>query len=130
MQTGSSLFPSSVIIRESLMDLVHTFHLPRGHRVLIPRATDSPTHPPQGYVAISSHHIPVGLRFPLPRFLIKVLNLLELVLIQFTPNAYTRLLSLYLIFRRKRIGSPTDNILRNYFHMKKCPFNKTSLGAA
>ncbi|KAL5762758.1 hypothetical protein ACOSP7_019022 [Xanthoceras sorbifolium] len=130
MRTGSSPFPSSVIIRESLVDLVHTFHLPKGHKVLIPRAIDSRTHPPQGYVVISPHHLPAGLRFPLPRFLIRALNLLELVPIQLTPNAYTRLLSFYLIFRRKRIGSPTNNILRHCFQMKKCPFNKKSLGAA
>ncbi|KAL5767640.1 hypothetical protein ACOSP7_014235 [Xanthoceras sorbifolium] len=124
VRTGGSLFPSSVITRKDLVGLVHTFHLPMGHRVLIPRASDSPTHPPLGYVAISSHHLLAGLRFPLPRFLIKVLNLLQLTPIQLTPNVYTWLLSFYLIFRRKRIGSPTDNIIRHYFHMKKCPLNK------
>ncbi|KAL5738557.1 hypothetical protein ACOSP7_031318 [Xanthoceras sorbifolium] len=29
-ETGSSSFPSSVITRENLVELVHTFHLPRG----------------------------------------------------------------------------------------------------
>ncbi|KAL5825357.1 hypothetical protein ACOSQ3_021420 [Xanthoceras sorbifolium] len=126
-KTGSSSFPSSVITMESLVELEHTFHLPRGHKVLIPRVTNSLTHQPQGYVAISSHHLSAGLRFPLPRFLIKVLNLLEFAPMQLTPNAYTRLLSLYLIFKRKRVDSPTDNIIRHCFQMNKCL--KKSLGA-
>ncbi|KAL5835128.1 hypothetical protein ACOSQ4_014625 [Xanthoceras sorbifolium] len=127
-ETESSMFPSSVIIRESLVELVHSFHLPRGHKVLIPRVTNSLTHPPQGYMAISSYHLFAGLSFPFLRFLIKVLNLLELAPMQLTPNAYTRMLSLYLIFIKKMIGSPTDNILRHCFQMKKCP--KKSLGTA
>ncbi|KAL5823563.1 hypothetical protein ACOSQ4_021463 [Xanthoceras sorbifolium] len=92
-----------------------------GHKVLIPRATNSPTHPPQCYVVISSHHFSAGLKFPLPNFLIRILNMLELALMQLTPNAYTQLLSFYLIFRMKRIGSLTDNIFRHCFQMKKCP---------
>ncbi|KAL5767703.1 hypothetical protein ACOSQ2_014486 [Xanthoceras sorbifolium] len=67
------LFPSSMIKREDLVGLVSTFHLPIGHRVLIPRATDRL----------------VGLSFPLPNFIIHVLNLLELAPMQLTPNAYT-----------------------------------------
>ncbi|KAL5773765.1 hypothetical protein ACOSQ2_013689 [Xanthoceras sorbifolium] len=108
IETESSLFPSSVITRESMV---------------IPRVIDSPTHLPQGYVDISSHHLFAGLRFSLPRILIRVLNFLELMLMQLTLNTYTWLLSLYLIFRRKRIGSLTDNILRHCFQMKKCPKN-------
>ncbi|KAL5808417.1 hypothetical protein ACOSQ3_029108 [Xanthoceras sorbifolium] len=114
-ETGSSSFPSSVITRKTLVELVHTFHLPQGHKVLIHRVTNSPTHSPQSYVGISSHHLSAG-----------VLNLLELVPVQLTPNAYARLLSFFLIFRRKRIGSSTDNIIRQCFQMKKCP--KKSLG--
>ncbi|KAL5752184.1 hypothetical protein ACOSP7_022360 [Xanthoceras sorbifolium] len=125
IETGSSPFPSSVITKESLIELVHTFHLPRRHKVLIPRVTDSPTHLPQDYVVISSHHLFAGLRFPLLGSL-SVLNLLELTPIQLTLNVYVRLLYFFLIFRRKRIGSPTDNILRHCFQMKKCP--KKSLG--
>ncbi|KAL5764220.1 hypothetical protein ACOSQ2_016814 [Xanthoceras sorbifolium] len=124
--TGSSSFPSLVITMASLVKLVHTFYLPRRHKVLIPRVTNILTHHPQGYVAISSHHLSAELRFPFPRFLIRVLNLLELVPMKFTPNAYTQLLSFFLIFIRKRIGSSTDNIIRHCFQMKKCP--KKSLG--
>ncbi|KAL5758496.1 hypothetical protein ACOSP7_021107 [Xanthoceras sorbifolium] len=114
-KTGSTPFPSSVITMESLVELVHTFHLSRGYKVLISRVTNSLTHPTQGYVAISSHHLSAGLRFSLPQFLIRVLNLLEFAPMQFTLNAYARLLPFFLIFRRKTIGSPTDNILRNCF---------------
>ncbi|KAL5779620.1 hypothetical protein ACOSQ2_010357 [Xanthoceras sorbifolium] len=115
-KTGSSPFPSSVITRKSLVELVHTFHLPQGYKVLIPR------------VVISSHYLFVGLRFLLSWFLISVLNLLKLVPMQLTTNAYARLLSFYLILRRKMIGSSTDNILRHCFQMKKC--SKKSLSAA
>ncbi|KAL5746725.1 hypothetical protein ACOSP7_023697 [Xanthoceras sorbifolium] len=94
------LFPSSMIKREELIGLVSTFHLPTGHKVLIPKATNGLVHPPSGYVAISLHHIHAGLRFPLPEFIIRVLNLLELASMQLTPNAYTRLISFYLPFRR------------------------------
>ncbi|KAL5765954.1 hypothetical protein ACOSP7_016571 [Xanthoceras sorbifolium] len=125
-ETGSSSFPSLVITMASLVKLVHTFYLPRRHKVLIPRVTNILTHHPQGYVAISSHHLSAELRFPFPRLLIRVLNLLELVPMQLTPNAYTQLLSFFLIFIRKRIGSSTDNIIRHCFQMKKCP--KKSLG--
>ncbi|KAL5732845.1 hypothetical protein ACOSQ2_032537 [Xanthoceras sorbifolium] len=72
------LFPSSVIKRDDLVGLVRTFHFPMGHRVLIPRASDRPTYPPLGYVAVSSHHLIAGLRFPLPQFLMHVFNPLEL----------------------------------------------------
>ncbi|KAL5736752.1 hypothetical protein ACOSQ2_031540 [Xanthoceras sorbifolium] len=59
-------FPSSVIKREDLVGLMHTFHLPIGHRVLIPRVSDGPSYPPPGYMVISSYHLIIGLRFPLP----------------------------------------------------------------
>ncbi|KAL5775455.1 hypothetical protein ACOSP7_013012 [Xanthoceras sorbifolium] len=71
-------FPSSQIKREELVCLVHTFHLPMGYRVLIPRASDGQVHPPSGYVTISSYHLVTELRFPLPWFLIRILNMLEL----------------------------------------------------
>ncbi|KAL5812317.1 hypothetical protein ACOSQ3_027267 [Xanthoceras sorbifolium] len=126
VRTGGSLFPYFEITREDMVDLVHTFHFPMGHKVLIPRASDIPIDPPPGYgcYTISSHHLLAGLRFPFPRFLSKVLNLLQVAPMQLTPNAYTRLLSFYLVFRRKRIGSPIDNIIRHCFQMKKCPINK------
>ncbi|KAL5851169.1 hypothetical protein ACOSQ3_006287 [Xanthoceras sorbifolium] len=38
----SSLAALGGIIREILVELVHTFHLPRVYKVLIPRETDSP----------------------------------------------------------------------------------------
>ncbi|KAL5784024.1 hypothetical protein ACOSQ2_006416 [Xanthoceras sorbifolium] len=38
-ETESSSFPLSGIIKEILVELVHTFHLPRVHKVLIPRVT-------------------------------------------------------------------------------------------
>ncbi|KAL5844315.1 hypothetical protein ACOSQ4_010273 [Xanthoceras sorbifolium] len=104
--------------------LTHTFHLPKGHRVLIPRASDGPAYPSLSYVAISSHYLIVGLRFLLPQFLIRLLNLLELTPMQLTLIAYTRLISFYLIFRNNRVGSPTDNIIRHCFLLKKCPFSK------
>ncbi|KAL5839828.1 hypothetical protein ACOSQ4_012436 [Xanthoceras sorbifolium] len=79
-QAGDFLYPSSLIKREDLVGLAHTCHPSMGHRVLIPDTftTHELTHPPLGYVAISSHHLIVGLRFPLTQFLILVLNLLEL----------------------------------------------------
>ncbi|KAL5804660.1 hypothetical protein ACOSQ3_031460 [Xanthoceras sorbifolium] len=88
-ETESSLFPSLVITRGSLVDLVHTFHLFRGHNVLTSREVDSSTHPPRGYMAISQHYFFAGLRFTLPRFLIRLLNLLGLMPMQLTSNAYS-----------------------------------------
>ncbi|KAL5846450.1 hypothetical protein ACOSQ3_009974 [Xanthoceras sorbifolium] len=105
--------PEGVIMREDLAGLTHTFHLPIGQKVLIPRASDGPAYPSSAYVAISSHYLIAGLRFLLPYFLIRVPNLLELALMKFTPNAYTWLISFYLIFRRKGVGSSTDNIIRH-----------------
>ncbi|KAL5744418.1 hypothetical protein ACOSQ2_027534 [Xanthoceras sorbifolium] len=85
-EVGNFSFPSSIIKREDLVGLVNMFHLPMGYKVLIPRATDGPAHPPSGYVAISSHHSQAGLRFPLHEFIIRVLNLLELASMQLTPT--------------------------------------------
>ncbi|KAL5820903.1 hypothetical protein ACOSQ3_022785 [Xanthoceras sorbifolium] len=115
---------------EDLIDLTHTFHFSMGHRVLILRASDRPAYPPPSYVAISSHHLIVGLRFHLPTFLKRILNLLELALMQLSPNAYTRLLSFYLFFSRKGIGSLTDNIIRHCFLLKNCPLSKKPSGKA
>ncbi|KAL5781911.1 hypothetical protein ACOSP7_006940 [Xanthoceras sorbifolium] len=129
-QAGDFSCPSSIIKRDDLVGLARAFHLLMGHKVLIPKALDRPAYPPQGYVAISSHHLIVGLRFSLPSFLIRILNLLELAPMQLTPNAYTRLLSFYLIFRRKGIGSPIDNIIRHCFLLKKCPLYKKPSGKA
>ncbi|KAL5818847.1 hypothetical protein ACOSQ4_022689 [Xanthoceras sorbifolium] len=126
-EAGDFSFPSFVIKREDLVDLTHTFHFSMGHRVLIPRASDRPAYPSPSYVAISSHHLIVGLRFHLPTFLKRVLNLLELAPMQLTPNAYTQLLSFYLIFSRKGIGSLTDNIIRHCFLLKNCPFLRNRL---
>ncbi|KAL5799492.1 hypothetical protein ACOSQ3_032569 [Xanthoceras sorbifolium] len=127
---GVHCSPPSVITREDLVDLVHTFHLPIGHKVLVSKASDRSTHMLSGYIAISSHHLAAELRFSLPQFLLNVLNLLELAPIQLTPNAYSRLLSLHLIFRRKSVGSLTDNIARHCFQMKKCHLNKKLSGKA
>ncbi|KAL5734164.1 hypothetical protein ACOSP7_032025 [Xanthoceras sorbifolium] len=127
---GVHCSPPSVITRDDLVDLVHTFRLPMGHKVLVSRASDRSTHMLSGYIAISSHHLAAELRFPLPRFPLNVLNLLELAPIRLIPNVYSRLLSLYLIFRRKSVGSLTDNIARHCFQMKKCHLNKKLLGKA
>ncbi|KAL5779352.1 hypothetical protein ACOSQ2_010089 [Xanthoceras sorbifolium] len=86
LQVEDFSFPSSVIMREDLAGLTHTFHLPIGQKVLIPRASDGPAYPSSGYVAISSHYLIAGLRFLLPYFLIRVPNLLELALMKFTPT--------------------------------------------
>ncbi|KAL5861852.1 hypothetical protein ACOSQ3_003136 [Xanthoceras sorbifolium] len=88
-QAGDFSFPSSFIKIEDLVGFTHTFHLPMGHRVLIPRASDRPAYPPPGYVVIFSHHLIAGLRFPLPPILIRILNILELAPMQRSPNAYS-----------------------------------------
>ncbi|KAL5825403.1 hypothetical protein ACOSQ3_021466 [Xanthoceras sorbifolium] len=65
----------SIITRKDIVGFAIAFHLPRGHKVMVSKVTDRPARPPPGYVAISPHHLHDRLRFPLSKFLIRVLNL-------------------------------------------------------
>ncbi|KAL5760147.1 hypothetical protein ACOSQ2_018985 [Xanthoceras sorbifolium] len=121
MQVENFISLPSIITNEDLVGYASTFHLPMGHKVLIAKVIDRPAHPPPGYVAISLHHLHAGLRFPFSKFLICVLNLLRLAPMQLTPNAYTQLIFFYLTFRRRGVGSPSDNIIRYCYLLKKCP---------
>ncbi|KAL5746864.1 hypothetical protein ACOSQ2_024161 [Xanthoceras sorbifolium] len=117
-------------VNENLLGFASTFHLPRGYKVMVPKVTDRPARSPPGYIAISSHHLHAGLRFILPTFLLCVLNLLRLASMQLTPNSYAQLISFYLTFRRRGFGSPSDNIIRYCYSLKKCPLSEKSFGSA
>ncbi|KAL5815912.1 hypothetical protein ACOSQ3_024290 [Xanthoceras sorbifolium] len=132
LQPQVESFPSlpSVITRKNLLGFASTFHLPKGYKVMVPKVTDRPARSPSGYIAISSHHLNAGLRFILPTFLLCVLNLLRLASMQLTPNSYAQLISFYLTFRRRGFGSPSDNIIRYCYSLKKCPLSEKSFGSA
>ncbi|KAL5770297.1 hypothetical protein ACOSP7_014451 [Xanthoceras sorbifolium] len=98
-----------------------SFHFPSGYQMLVPVVTDRAAYSHHGYIAISQHHLITGFRFPIPGFLIDVLNLLKLALMQLTPSSYGQLLTLYLSFRRHGVPPLSDNIIQYCFVLKQCP---------
>ncbi|KAL5775368.1 hypothetical protein ACOSP7_012925 [Xanthoceras sorbifolium] len=114
-----ALVPSKIYMGD-LRLIVESFHFPWGHQMLLFVLTVRPVYPSSGYIAISRHHLIVGLRFFIPGFLIDILNLLTLALMQLTPTSYSQLLNLYLSFRRHRVPSSSDNVIRFCFLLKQC----------
>ncbi|KAL5834686.1 hypothetical protein ACOSQ3_014280 [Xanthoceras sorbifolium] len=113
-----------------LKAMADSFQFPSGHRLLVSIVTDKAAYPHLGFVAISRHHMLAGLRFPIPRFLIDVLNFLKLALMQLTPSLYGQLLTLYLLFRRNRLPPSSDNVIKYCFTMRQCPLPKGLLEEA
>ncbi|KAL5762535.1 hypothetical protein ACOSP7_018799 [Xanthoceras sorbifolium] len=125
-QQRSEVFSSacSVVTKADLKLFVRVFTIPKGYKLLTLSMQDKAVYPPPGYVLISHQHLQVGLRLPFPRFLIDILNLLTLAPLKLSPNSYSKLISLYLMFSRHGIPPRSDNINRFCFSLKKNPIPK------
>ena len=108
----------SRITYQDLVGLGVQYRFPRGCRLMEPAPMDHAATPPRGFVAISVQHLEAGLRFPVPPYLIELLNVLKLAPFQLTPNSYTQFSSLAIFFRKYGLPFPNPGIIRHLYTFK------------
>ena len=76
------------------------------------------TYPPTGFIAISPQHLESGFRFPVAPYILSLLNKLKLTPFKRTPNSYSQLTSLALLFLRNNLSSSSPKIVKFLFVFK------------
>ena len=69
-------------------------------------------------MAVSPQHIEIRFRFLVVPYLLNLLNELKLAPFQFTPNSYTQLISLAILFLRNKLSSPSPKLIKFLFYFK------------
>ena len=101
-----------------LKTVADAFHFPSTCRVMVPTHLDHAADPPDGFIAISRQHVKSGFRFPVPSYLIDLLNGLEIAPFQLTPNSYAQITTLSCIFLKNGLPPPISNIIQSFFFFK------------
>ncbi|KAL5773527.1 hypothetical protein ACOSQ2_013451 [Xanthoceras sorbifolium] len=104
LRRKSDVFVSSPsrIYRGDLKVIADSYRFPSGHQMLVLAVANMAAYPTSSFVAISRYH---------------------LILI---PSLYGQLFTLYLSFRRNGLPSPSDNVIRYCFTLKRCPLPRDS----
>ena len=90
------------------------------YRVYIPIEDCHAAYPPIGFAAISPQHLEFGFRFPVAPYLLNLLNELKLAPFQLTPNFYTQLTSLALLFLRNKLSLAFSKLVKFLFFFQEC----------
>ena len=98
--------------------MADAYHFPATCRVMVLSHHDHAADPPDGFIAISRQHVKIGFRFPVPPYLINLLNDLEIALFQLTPNSYAQITTLAYIFFKNGLPPPNSNIIQSLFFFK------------
>ena len=110
-------FQSTVTANE-LVEIASEYRLPMGCKVMVPSAKCHAAYPPKGFTAVSPQHMELGLRFPIPDYLISLLNDLQLAPFQLTANSYSQITSLAILFRKAELPPPSPKLFRYLFCFK------------
>jgi len=66
-------YPSTIKVPE-LEGIARKFHFPRGCRAMSPTLRKHAGCPPSGFITVNTQHLEHGLRFSVPSYIIKFLN--------------------------------------------------------
>ena len=76
----------STLKEDQLLKLAETFKIPDDIKYHLPTPSCHPSRPPKGWVAVCLDRFDAGLRLPLCSFYGRILNTLNIALLQLNPN--------------------------------------------
>ena len=75
--------------------------------ITVPQEVDRAHKPLRGHVTASETFLKFGVRFPLHRFFRDILCFYELTMFQVTPNGWSYMIRLFVLFAKRKMAPPT-----------------------
>ena len=108
----------SVLSAEELADLIVTYGITASTGVRLASPSETVKRPEEGWVAIFESQLKSGLRFPLFKLLIDIINFYEVSISQIFPLGLTRIVAFELACREAKVASSVT-LFRCFYHLKK-----------
>ncbi|KAL6563224.1 hypothetical protein OROHE_005811 [Orobanche hederae] len=105
----------STIAEEQLAAWRQQFNFPMGVRMFMPYPEERPHLAPLGCTVVYYRSLMVGLRFPLPLVLTRFLRRWGLPVAQVHPNAWARLIGLFILFNQQGWPEPSFEEFNSLF---------------